>query len=193
MPRYRPTTLPPPYLKRIWLEGEGIDRTLYPWCLPLLRGEFELDFDRPITIIAGENGVGKSTLLKGIAVLAGFDEAGGGPGYAIARSTARLRSSEAAARWRASCAPAGFPRSGKAGSSARRASSRSPAILTRREAHPRTSCRTRTAKAFYAFSRSAVPGRASSCSTNPNQRFHRRGSSIFSHCCPVSRNGGRPR
>ncbi|MEG3180327.1 AAA family ATPase [Sphingomonas sp. LT1P40] len=44
-------------------------------------GEFELDFDRPITIIAGENGVGKSTLLEGLAVLAGFDESGGGPGY----------------------------------------------------------------------------------------------------------------
>jgi predicted ATPase len=82
MPRYRHTTLPPPYLKRVWFEGEGIDRSQYPWCLPLFRnGDFELDFDRPITIIAGENGVGKSTLLEGIAVLAGFDESGGGPGY----------------------------------------------------------------------------------------------------------------
>ena len=35
----------------------------------------------PVTIIAGENGVGKSTLLEGIAVLAGFDESGGGTGY----------------------------------------------------------------------------------------------------------------
>ena len=35
----------------------------------------------PITIILGENGVGKSTLLEGIAVLAGYDEAGGGKGY----------------------------------------------------------------------------------------------------------------
>ena len=43
--------------------------------------EFELSFDRPITIIAGENGTGKSTLLEGIAVLAGYDEAGGGKGY----------------------------------------------------------------------------------------------------------------
>ena len=35
----------------------------------------------PITIIVGENGTGKSTLLEGIAVLAGYDEAGGGKGY----------------------------------------------------------------------------------------------------------------
>jgi predicted ATPase len=29
----------------------------------------------------GENGTGKSTLLEGIAALAGYDEAGGGKGY----------------------------------------------------------------------------------------------------------------
>lgn len=83
MSKYRHTTLPPPYLKRVWLDfPDGVDRTSYPWCLPLFRsGEFELTFDRPITIIAGENGVGKSTLMEGLAVLAGFDESGGGPGY----------------------------------------------------------------------------------------------------------------
>jgi predicted ATPase len=42
---------------------------------------FELSFDRSFTIIAGENGTGKSTLLEGIAVMAGYDEAGGGKGY----------------------------------------------------------------------------------------------------------------
>jgi predicted ATPase len=47
----------------------------------LLRDDFELSFDRAITIIVGENGTGKSTLLEGIAVLAGYDEAGGGKGY----------------------------------------------------------------------------------------------------------------
>src|SRR6185369_9257687 len=35
----------------------------------------------PITVIVGENGTGKSTLLEGIAALAGYDEAGGGKGY----------------------------------------------------------------------------------------------------------------
>ena len=57
------------------------DRKAYPFCLPFLGDEFELSFDRPITIIVGENGAGKSTLLEGIAVLAGYDEAGGGKGY----------------------------------------------------------------------------------------------------------------
>ena len=74
--------LPPPYLKRLWLDPSRIeDRKAYPYCLPFLTDEFELSFDKPITIIVGENGTGKSTLLEGIAVLAGYDEAGGGKGY----------------------------------------------------------------------------------------------------------------
>jgi predicted ATPase len=74
--------MPAPYLRRIWLEPSHIaDRAAYPFYLPFLRDEFELSFDRSITIIVGENGTGKSTLLEGIAVLAGYDEAGGGNGY----------------------------------------------------------------------------------------------------------------
>src|ERR1700677_4826954 len=80
--RNKPIDMPAPYLKRIWLDPSRIaDRAAYPFCLPFLRDEFELSFDRSITIIAGENGTGKSTLLEGIAVLAGYDEAGGGKGY----------------------------------------------------------------------------------------------------------------
>ena len=84
MPRsHRHTKLPPPYLKRVWIDDEEVpDRHAYPFCLPMFREPgFELNFDLPVTIIVGENGTGKSTLLEGIAVLAGFDEAGGGPGY----------------------------------------------------------------------------------------------------------------
>ena len=80
--RKRDISLPAPYLKKVWLDPSRIeDRKAYPFCLPFLDDEFELSFDRPITIIAGENGAGKSTLLEGIAVLAGFDEAGGAKGH----------------------------------------------------------------------------------------------------------------
>ena len=80
--RNRTIDMPAPYLRRIWLDPSRIvDRAAYPFCLPLLKDDFELSFDRSITIIAGENGTGKSTLLEGIAVLAGYDEAGGGKGY----------------------------------------------------------------------------------------------------------------
>ena len=74
--------MPAPYLRRLWLDPSRVaDRAAYPFCLPFLQDDFELSFDRPITIIVGENGTGKSTLLEGIAVLAGYDEAGGGKGY----------------------------------------------------------------------------------------------------------------
>ena len=103
------TTLPPPYLKRVWIDEEKVpDRDLYPFCLPLFRDPgFELSFDRPVTIIIGENGTGKSTLLEGIAVVAGFDEGGGGPGYrAVDHSRAIERGGgELAAALRASWLP----------------------------------------------------------------------------------------
>jgi predicted ATPase len=80
--RNRNINPPAPYLKRLWLDASRIaDRKAYPFCLPFLKEDFELSFDRPITIIVGENGTGKSTILEGIAVLAGYDEAGGGKGY----------------------------------------------------------------------------------------------------------------
>jgi predicted ATPase len=75
--------LPAPYLRRLWLDPARVtDREAYPFCLPLFGTDtFELTFDRAVTIIVGENGTGKSTLLEGIAALAGYDEAGGGKGY----------------------------------------------------------------------------------------------------------------
>jgi predicted ATPase len=80
--RNRTIDLPAPYLRRVWLDAARVrDPAAYPFCLPFLGDDFELSFDRAITIIVGENGTGKSTLLEGIAVLAGYDEAGGGKGY----------------------------------------------------------------------------------------------------------------
>jgi len=113
--RKRPINLPAPYLKRIWLEPSRItDRESYPFCLPLLRDDFELSFDRAITIIVGENGTGKSTLLEGIAVLAGYDEAGGGKGYMPVDHSWALEKMGADCPRR--CGRAGCPRSPRAAS-----------------------------------------------------------------------------
>src|ERR1041384_2813088 len=80
--RSRGHDLPAPYLKRVWLEPKLIsDTKSYPYCVPFLQKGFELDFNSAITIVVGENGTGKSTLLEAIAALVGFDEAGGGVGY----------------------------------------------------------------------------------------------------------------
>ena len=76
------TSLPAPYLRRLWLNPDVERPDDYPFNLPWLRsGGFELDITTPVTLIVGENGTGKSTLIEAIAALCGFDEAGGGKGY----------------------------------------------------------------------------------------------------------------
>jgi predicted ATPase len=85
------TSLPAPYLKRVWIDtpAEQMPRG-YPFNLNFLNADFEISFREPVTIIVGENGVGKSTLLEGIAALAGYDAAGGGKGYrAVSHETAQ--------------------------------------------------------------------------------------------------------
>src|SRR5688572_25043795 len=80
--RNRTINLRAPYLKRVWFDPHRADDPhAHPFSLPFLRGGFDLSFDSAITIIIGENGTGKSTLLEGIAELAGYDPAGGGKGY----------------------------------------------------------------------------------------------------------------
>jgi len=76
------TRLPAPFLRAVRLVPDRLpEGRPYPFDLPWLRDDFELEFDRPVTIIIGENGTGKSTLIEAIAALSGYDEAGGGKGY----------------------------------------------------------------------------------------------------------------
>jgi predicted ATPase len=50
----------------------------YPFDLPLVRkGGVAIDFERPVTVVVGENGTGKSTILEAIAEAAGFGKMGG--------------------------------------------------------------------------------------------------------------------
>ena len=47
--RRRTINMPAPYLRRVWLDPERVpDLEAYPFCLPFLRGGFELEFDRPV-------------------------------------------------------------------------------------------------------------------------------------------------
>ena len=77
------TTLPSPFLQRLEFRGDELaTKTGYPFNLPwLLNDDLEIAFTTPVTIIVGENGTGKSTLIEAIAALSGYDEAGGGKGY----------------------------------------------------------------------------------------------------------------
>lgn len=80
--RQRDTRLPAPFLRSLRLADPEAERPKdYPFTLPWLTDDFELEFEQPVTILMGENGTGKSTLVEAIAALAGYDEAGGGKGY----------------------------------------------------------------------------------------------------------------
>jgi len=102
------------------------DPSANPFCLPLFHAEFALAFDLPITIIVGENGTGKPTLLEGIAAMGGYDDAGGGKGdRPVDHSTAIEATADA---WRRRCGRAGCRRLRRAGFSTRKASFPSLAI-----------------------------------------------------------------
>lgn len=76
------TGLPAPYLKRVTVIADRCDAAVgYPFDLPWLDADFALDFTTPVTILVGENGTGKSTLIEALAAMAGYDEAGGGKGF----------------------------------------------------------------------------------------------------------------
>ena len=65
--RNRPIKMPAPYLRRVWLDPARIpNRKAYPFVLPLLGDDFELGFDKAITIIVGENGTGKGVIARQI-------------------------------------------------------------------------------------------------------------------------------
>jgi predicted ATPase len=77
MVRRRPARLCAPLLKRVWLDPGAALPTGHPFDLLWLGPGFAFVFDEPVTILVGENGVGKSTLVEAIAALAGFGPGGG--------------------------------------------------------------------------------------------------------------------
>jgi predicted ATPase len=77
MPRPRAPRLSAPFLKRVVLDESRIEnRGTFPFNLSVFQKGFELEFDRAVTILIGENGIGKSTILAGIAAVAGYEDAG---------------------------------------------------------------------------------------------------------------------
>ncbi len=54
------------YLRSAAMPDERPDA--WPYTIPALQGLERLDFDAPVTLLAGDNGTGKSTLLEALAV-----------------------------------------------------------------------------------------------------------------------------
>lgn len=66
------------YLTRLRLIPERVPGyESYPFSVPFVR-DLNLTFDNAVTMLVGENGTGKSTLLEGMALAVGVPAAGGG-------------------------------------------------------------------------------------------------------------------
>jgi predicted ATPase len=67
---------PGPYVLGLRREGGGWGRG-FPFDLPAIAAIEEVRLDRPVTLLAGENGSGKSTILEAVAAAIGFAAEGG--------------------------------------------------------------------------------------------------------------------
>lgn len=66
------------FIREVYLKKEQIPTYhAFPFSLPIFRTLRDLKFHPNITYIIGENGMGKSTLLEGIAIALGFNPEGG--------------------------------------------------------------------------------------------------------------------
>lgn len=66
-----------PFLARVSLQETRRQPGVHPFDLPLFAGALEMELTTPITMLVGENGSGKSSLLEGLAWSVGFNPAGG--------------------------------------------------------------------------------------------------------------------
>lgn len=74
-----------PFVSSITLKRADVPTfSEYPFCIPAIRNLRELKLPGPVTFLVGENGTGKSTLLEGIAVSAGFNPEGGSRNFRFA-------------------------------------------------------------------------------------------------------------
>ncbi len=65
-------------IKSIYLQKEKIENfDEYPFNIEIIKNFNKLEFEKPVTFLIGENGVGKSTFIEAIAVALGLPKEGG--------------------------------------------------------------------------------------------------------------------
>ena len=69
------------FISEVTIDWATVPRDSYVRDIPALAGIGTLRLESPITLLAGENGTGKSTLLEAIAVAYGFNAEGGSQNY----------------------------------------------------------------------------------------------------------------
>lgn len=65
------------FVTKIKLNKKNINNDIYPFNIKCLKNFEELNIDSPVTLLYGENGVGKSTLIEAIAISLGLNPEGG--------------------------------------------------------------------------------------------------------------------
>lgn len=66
------------FIKRITLDRSKIDNyDNYPFNIELIKNLNEINFNKPVTFLIGENGIGKSTFIEALAVNIGLNPEGG--------------------------------------------------------------------------------------------------------------------
>lgn len=70
------------FIKKITLERDKIDNyDVYPFNIDVVRQLNEIKFNKPVTFLVGENGVGKSTFIEALAVSVGLNAEGGSQNF----------------------------------------------------------------------------------------------------------------
>lgn len=70
------------FVVRLTLLRDRVDDwSRYPFTIPAIAGLDELEMEKPVTFLIGENGTGKSTLLEAIAVGCGLNPEGGSKNF----------------------------------------------------------------------------------------------------------------
>lgn len=66
------------FINKIKLSREDInDFNIYPYNINVIKNLTEINIEKPVTFLVGENGVGKSTLIEAIAIAVGLNPEGG--------------------------------------------------------------------------------------------------------------------
>ncbi|MGH3833310.1 MAG: AAA family ATPase [Pseudonocardiaceae bacterium] len=93
------------FIRWVELDSEAADPSTYPFTLPVvswLAQYGRLVLDPAVTLLTGDNGTGKSTLIEALAVAAGFNPEGGGKSF---RFTTRSTESDLGTHLRLTWAP----------------------------------------------------------------------------------------
>lgn len=65
-------------IKKIFLDLDEVkDLNVYPFNIESIKNFKEINFDKPVTFLVGDNGIGKSTFIEALAVALGLPSEGG--------------------------------------------------------------------------------------------------------------------